>query len=195
MQISEEAKDILQEIINTGIGKAASSFSEILSREIVLNFPTLLIFSYDELTDYMKNKAQKEHVNIKQSFNGKLEGQGIVSFPLKDGKTLVNRLLENPDSDNPDFGILERETITEVGNVLINAVVCSISDMVEIETQYEIPELDISNTVLSMNKENDYIYCIGEGSFSVEGIKIQGFILLILTYNKTKHIIDKLNNI
>ncbi len=193
MLISEEAKDILQEVINTGVGKAASSFSEILSREINLTFPTLLVFNYDQLMKYLKEKEQTEHVNIRQNFSGGLEGQGIVSFPLQDGKTLVNRLLENPNSDDPDFGILERETIMEVGNVLINAIGGSISNMVEIETHYQMPELDISKTVLLVDEDRDCIYCIGEGVFSVEGMNIQGFILFILTYNKTEHIINKLS--
>ncbi|MCP4751183.1 MAG: hypothetical protein GY866_09835, partial [Proteobacteria bacterium] len=94
----------------------------------------------------------------------------------------------------PDFGILERETIVEVGNVLINSVACSISDMLEVETSYEMPEIAIANRTISVEEESeDNIYCLGQGKFSVEGIEIHGNLMLILTYNRLEHIIAKLS--
>ena len=193
MQITEAARDILQEIINTGIGKAAVSFSEILDREIKLFFPTLRIFEFDELNQFLQSKGQNEYVAVRQSFTGGLEGTGFVSFPLQDGKTLVQQLLES-DSPEAEFGILERETITEVGNVLINAVACTISDMIEVETHYELPELDLNKQNLSFKNDHSHkIYCLGEGNFVVEGIAIQGMMIFILTYNKIEQVLAKLS--
>lgn len=193
MEISEEAKDILQEVINIGIGAAAVTFSEIMGREIRLSFPNLLILNLDGLKEYLKEKEIAEYVSVSQGFGGGLVGKGIVSFPLQDGKTLINKLLQSHDSNDPDFGILERETIMEVGNVLINSVACSISDMVEVEAKYEMPEITISDQVFSIEDASpENVYCIGEGEFSVEGVDIKGMMLFILTYNKIEHIINKL---
>jgi chemotaxis protein CheC len=196
MQIPEEVIDILQEVVNTGIGKAAVSFSEILDLEINLTFPNLLILDLEELRVFLEKDTDKDdlHVSVRQMIGGGLEGKGIVSFPLKDGKTLVNRLLENSETENQDFGIMERDTIIEVGNVLINAVACSISDMIEVEAKCEMPEIDISNQIVSINEESaKSIYCLGEGKFSVKGIEIQGMLLFILAYEKLEHIISKLS--
>lgn len=196
MQTTEEFTDILQEMVNTGIGKAAVSFSEILDLEINLTFPNLLILNLDELRTFLeKDKGNDNlHVSVRQMISGGLEGKGIVSFPLKDGKTLVNHLLESSETEKQDFGIMERDTIIEVGNVLINAVACSISDMVEVEAKCEMPEIDISNQIVLINEESDKsIYCLGEGKFSVKGIEIQGMILFILAYKKLEHIISKLS--
>jgi chemotaxis protein CheC len=194
MQITEEFTDILQEMVNTGIGKAAVSFSEILDLEINLTFPNLLILNLDELIAFLEKDKDNLHVSVRQMISGGLEGKGIVSFPLKDGKTLVNWLLESSETESQDFGIMERDTIIEVGNVLINAVACSISDMVEVEAKCEMPEIDISDQIVLINEESDKsIYCLGEGKFSVKGIEIQGMILFILEYKKLEHIISKLS--
>ncbi len=192
--MTEEAKDILQEVFNVGIGKAAVSFSEILDREINLSFPTLLMFNWEQLQQYLEEKELTEYVAVSQGFSGGLSGKGVISFPLTDGKTLVNRLLENPDSNDPDFGTMERETVMEVGNILINAVACSISDMLEIETQYEMPEVHIADGVMKFEEDTgDNIYCLGQGNLAVEGIEIQGMMLFILTYNGIETIINALS--
>ncbi len=196
MQISEQAKDILQEVVSTGIGRAAVSFSEILGREINLTFPKLLIIRYKELIELLKQKKTADYVNIRQGFTGGLNGMGIVSFSLNDGKTLVSKLIESQNNDDPEFGILERETIMEIGNVLINAIVCTISDMVSVETQYQLPKFDTSLDRISIPEDSSgLIYCFAEGSFSVEGMEIQGIILFILAYDKIEHIITKLNHL
>jgi len=193
MEILDEKKDVLQEMINTGIGKAAVSFSDMLNKEIKLSVPTLLFFSLDELKAYFSNMQNNEYVNVVQSFSGGMSGRGIVSFPLIGGKTIISTLMEYPDSCEPDFGSMERELIAEVGNVIINAVGSSMSNMAEIETFYQMPEIEFSNSIIETENESaDNIYCVGEGEFAVEGIDIEGKILFIITYSEIEAIINKL---
>ena len=162
MEILDEKKDVLQEMINTGIGKAAVSFSDMLNKEIKLSVPTLLFFSLDELKAYFSNMQNNEYVNVVQSFSGGMSGRGIVSFPLIGGKTIISTLMEYPDSCEPDFGSMERELIAEVGNVIINAVGSSMSNMAEIETFYQMPEIEFSNSIIETENESaDNIYCVG----------------------------------
>jgi chemotaxis protein CheC len=193
MEILDEKKDVLQEMINTGIGKAAVSFSDMLNKEIKLSVPTLLFFSLNELDAYLGKMQNNEYVNVIQSFSGDMSGRGIVSFPLIGGKTIISTLMEYPDSCEPDFGSMERELIAEVGNVIINAVGSSMCNMAEIETFYQMPEIEFSNQIIETDNESDEnIYCVGEGAFAVEGIDIEGKILFIITYSEIEAIINKL---
>jgi chemotaxis protein CheC len=193
MEILDEKRDVLQEMINTGIGKAAVSFSDMLNKEIKLSVPTLLFFSLNELDAYLGKMQNNEYVNVIQSFSGDMSGRGIVSFPLIGGKTIISTLMEYPDSCEPDFGSMERELIAEVGNVIINAVGSSMCNMAEIETFYQMPEIEFSNQIIETDNESDEnIYCVGEGAFAVEGIDIEGKILFIITYSEIEAIINKL---
>jgi chemotaxis protein CheC len=193
MEILDEKKDVLQEMINTGIGKAAVSFSDMLNKEIKLSVPTLLFFSLYELDAYLDKMQNNEYVNVIQSFSGDMTGRGIVSFPLIGGKTIISTLMEYPDSCEPDFGSMERELIAEVGNVIINAVGSSMCNMAEIETFYNMPEIEFSSQIIKIDIESaDNIYCVGEGAFAVEGIDIEGKILFIITYSEIEAIINKL---
>jgi len=193
MEILDEKKDVLQEMINTGIGKAAVSFSDMLHKEIKLSVPTLLFYSLNELDAYLGKMRNNEYVNVIQCFSGEMTGRGIVSFPLIGGKTIISTLMEYPDSCEPDFGGMERELIAEVGNVIISAVGSSICNMAEIETFYQMPEIEFSSRIITTDSESaDNIYCVGEGEFAVEGINIEGKILFIITYSEIEVIINKL---
>ena len=193
MEILEEKKDVLQEMINTGIGRAAVSFSDMLQKEINLSVPTLLFFDLNELQEYLKKIQNTEYVNVVQSFSGGMTGRGIVSFPLIGGKTIISNLMDYPDSREPDFGSMERELIAEVGNVIINAVGSSMCNMAEIEAFYEMPKIEFSNTIIeTTNESSENIYCVGEGKFSVKGSEIEGKILFIITYSEVEAIVNKL---
>jgi len=193
MEILDEKKDVLQEMINTGIGKAAVSFSDMLNKEIKLSVPALQFFSLNELKAYLISEQKNEYVNVVQSFSGGMTGRGIVSFPLVGGKTIISTLMEYPESCEPDFGSMERELIAEVGNVIINAVGSSMCNMAEIETFYQMPVIEFSNQIIKTDGESeDNIYCVGEGAFAVEGIDIEGKILFIITYSEIEAIINKL---
>jgi len=193
MEILEEKKDILQEMINTGIGRAAVSFSDMLQKEINLSVPTLHFFSLDELKIYLNELQNTEYVNVVQSFAGDMTGRGIVSFPLVGGKTIVSTLMDYPESREPDFGTMERELIAEVGNVIINAVGSSMCNMADIETFFEMPKIEFSNQIIQIDTESpENIYCLGEGQFSVKGADIEGRIMFIITYSEVEAILEKL---
>jgi len=193
MNLLDEKKDVLQEMINLGIGKAAVSFSDMLQKEIVLSVPTLLFFTLNELDSYLKSLQKTEYVNVVQPFSGGMTGRGIVSFPLIGGKTIISSLMNYPDSREPDFGNMERELIAEVGNVIINAVGSSICNMAQVETFYELPRVEFSDQIIETKQESsENIYCVGEGEFSVKGEEIEGKILFIITYSEVEDIINNL---
>jgi len=193
MEILEEKKDVLQEMINTGIGRAAVSFSDMLQKEIDLSVPTLYFYSLDELKSYLEKQQNTEYVNVVQSFSGDMSGRGIVSFPLFGGKTIISTLMDYPDSREPDFGTMERELIAEVGNVIINAVGSSMCNMADIETFFEMPNIEFSNQIIQTDVESpENIYCLGEGQFAVKGAGIEGKIMFIITYSEIEAILDKL---
>jgi len=193
MEILDEKKDVLQEMINTGIGKAAVSFSDMMNKEIKLSVPTLLFYTLDELKAYLGSFQNTNYVNVVQSFSGGMSGRGIVSFPLIGGKTIISTLMEYPESTEPNFRSVERELIAEVGNVIINAVGSTMSNMAEIETFYQMPEIEFSNQIIETEKESvGNIYCVGEGKFAVEGFDIEGKIIFIITYSEVEAIVNKL---
>ncbi|QTA77957.1 Chemotaxis protein, CheC-like [Desulfonema limicola] len=192
VKITENGKDIITELINTGIGRAASALSELLNSEICLNVLSLKILNSQELIQYLEQMVSQEFVIITQKFSGGLNGEGIVSFPVTKGKTLINILLE--ESENPDesFNVLELEAISEVGNLVINAIGSTIADMVETELAFQLPNISISQKIITFNEDvSDKLYIIGETNFSVKEKEVEGKIILAFSYENLEMIVNK----
>lgn len=192
MQNLDVVKDIIGELINSGVGRAAKSMNELLNHEIQMSVPVIQILKTDETRDYIAKFNASKYVNVIQSFCGNLQGKGIVSFPVIKGKTLVNMLLETSENCALDFNLDEREAILEVGNLIINAVQGVISDMVGQEVECQLPEINFDDRILpvDMLREDD-IYIIGEMILAVKGIDIEGSILLIYAYENLELLLEK----
>lgn len=197
MYIQEEAKELLTELINTGVGRAAKTLNELLQYEIELHLPRINLFTLEGMKTTLENSAAGEYVNVVQDFDGPLEGAGILSFPVINGKTLVNLLLDQDefDEDLRDGEILsltEMEAICEVGNNIINSVQGTISDMVSMECHYHLPEAIICSAIIPQDrmKENE-VYLFGEVMFKVSGIDVEGVILLIYAYKNITLLLEK----
>ncbi len=196
MYIQEETKELLTELINTGVGRAARTLNELLQYEIQLHLPQINVFTLDEIKNTLKENKTGEYVSVIQDFDGPLEGAGILSFPVVNGKTLVNLLLdqEELDDDLDEVNLLsltEMEAICEVGNNIINSVQGTISDMVAVECQYHLPETVISSNIVPEERmTKDEVYLFGEVMFKVSGINVEGVILLLYAYKNIELLME-----
>jgi chemotaxis protein CheC len=185
MEISDVTRDILTELINSGMGRAAKSLNEHLDHEIDLSVPIVHVLDYHEMSAYIERVGKAPYVNVVQSFHGELSGKGIVSFPILKGKTLVNMLLESSDDISSDFSVDEEEAICEVGNMIINAVQGVISDMIQQEVECRLPAMFVSRELIPGNiLDRENIYIVGETVLAVRGVNVEGRILLIYAYEK-----------
>jgi len=192
MQNLDVVKDIIGELINSGVGRAAKSMNELLNHEIQMSVPVIHILTHDEMRGYISQYKASKYVNVIQSFLGNLQGQGIVSFPVIKGKTLVNMLLETSGNCTLEFDLDEREAILEVGNLIINAVQGVISDMIGQEVECQLPEIIFDDRILSLDRlKEDDIYIVGEMILAVKGIDIEGSILLMYAYDNMGLLVNK----
>ncbi|MBF0379288.1 MAG: hypothetical protein HQK72_17670 [Desulfamplus sp.] len=194
MVITDEIREILTELINTGVGRAAKTLNELLQYEIMLSLPQIKVFDLKDMQDELTSREQGTFVNVVQEFDGAMEGAGILSFPVVNGKTFINTLLSKDEGDEEadcDFSVTELEAICEVGNNIINAVQGTISNMVPAESNYHLPETVISQYIVPREKlKKNEIYLFGEVFFNVKGIDIEGVILLIYAYKNIELIMD-----
>lgn len=178
MNISEELKDALEEVFNIGVGRASKALSELLSKPLKLTVPQFHIYSISEMRNYVLHLKKEAFVKVTQKFFGSLSGEGNLSFPLKNGKTLVDLLMEKTEGSDESFGAIQIEAIQEVGNMVINAVGSVISDMTKIQLNYSLPEVSFEKSLFTIAQtdecDGNQAYCFATAVFVVEGIDIEG---------------------
>jgi len=147
--ISEEEKEILQEIMNIAFGKAAADLAEVINIFVVLSVPYIQMLKAHDLPEYLKTQiSEYDRISIvEQNFWGDFKGSAFLVFQASAGRELVSLF----GDDSEDFGsdssdALEKETLMEVGNILIGACVGKLSELLGDAVTYSPPRVVTENT-------------------------------------------------
>jgi chemotaxis protein CheC len=147
--LTEEEKEILQEIMNISFGKAAADLAEVINIKVVLSVPYVKVLKTAELPEYIRHEIRDfSNISIvEQNFWGEFKGSALLIFPAGAGKELIS-LLDADDgspSESASMDILEKESLMEIGNILIGACVGKLSELLGDVVTYSPPKVIIEN--------------------------------------------------
>jgi chemotaxis protein CheC len=181
--LTSEQLDALQEIVNIGIGRAAAMLNEMVDARIILEVPTIQLLSADKLRQVMLNRFNSQSISaVRLGFSGSLSGTAELMFPTDSASVLV-AVLTGEELDSPDLDAVKIGTLSEIGNIVINGVIGSISNILEERMEYKIPsycEDTIENLLLSgRNMTDDVVFILAQARFAIAQLEIVGDIILI----------------
>ncbi len=147
--LSAEDTDVLQELMNIAFGKAAADLAQVMDLFVVLSVPNVRVISAAEFLPYLRAAYdQPSPVNvIEQAFRGPLCGRAVLTLPAHSSHTLLAALGASPPPApagaelDPvyDTNALERETLMEVGNIVIGACVGKLAELLDCVVMYAPP--------------------------------------------------------
>ncbi|MDH5517641.1 MAG: chemotaxis protein CheC [Gammaproteobacteria bacterium] len=138
-QMDELELDLLNEIFNLGVGNAAASLSQMVKQEIKLSVPEIDFLTTDQL---ITNLGQDKLLcSVSQKVSGPLIAQSIVLFPDADSLEIVRKLLGDQISD-AGIAELQNEAMTEIGNIVLNACIGSLSEAFSETFIIDLPEFE-----------------------------------------------------
>jgi len=181
MHIREGLNDALKEIINIGVGKAAGTLNDLLNKHILLEVPDVHLISLDEMDHTFRSIYKSTVSAVRLKFQGPISGLSSLVFPPESAAKLVDMLVgEVPISD--DLDAIKVGALSEVGNIILNAVMASFGDMLDARLTYSIPvymEGKISS-VINEDAEGPTPVISATAKFTVEEHQIFGEIILLL---------------
>ncbi|MFA4861434.1 chemotaxis protein CheC [Methanoregula sp.] len=181
MELDADAVDAIRELINIGVGRAAGMLNEITQCPITLKVPSISIESMEKLTRILDENVPPLST-ISLHFKGTMSGVAALVFPQESAALLVT-LMTQEDKDAQDLDVMRIETLKEVGNIIINAVMGSIANVLDQHLNYSLPryqEIRISALAQSLKESADNRVVLANAHFHLEGTTISGNILLIL---------------
>jgi chemotaxis protein CheC len=186
MKLNEEQQDILNEIMNIGVGDAAAQLNDMVNCHVMLNMPKLTAMDQDKLKLKLEEELGVDISVVQMKFSGGLDGSASLMFSNESGKKLVNILSD--DFDEEDYNTLKSGTLTEVGNIILNSVLAAFSNAIAERLDYEVPDFsdtDLDNFVhkelMDGVGENDLYLC--EVNFNAEDVQVDGRILLAFDFS------------
>jgi len=158
--LNPQQLDAFTEVINIAVGKAAETLSLMIDRQVSIQTPHIELIAKSELMDRFKQRFGAEALGVSIEYSGLMEGVATLFFEATEGKTLVDQLLaENKEDDWDDwdddtdgidspsrdhgFTDSDKEALVEVGNLMINSLLGSVSNLVGGQLTYEAPELNM----------------------------------------------------
>jgi len=141
--LSSLEEDMLKELFNLGVGKAAASLSRMVKQEVILSVPKVSFKTANELLNMLG--TEQEIVSISQDVKGPFNARSMLLFHEESSMYVVKQMLgkEIPDEMIAE---LQEEALTEIGNVVLNACVGSISKSMQETFKVEIPTFQQANS-------------------------------------------------
>jgi len=147
--LNDEEKDILQEIMNIAFGQAAADLAEMINVFVVLNVPYIKVLKAVDLPHYLKTEIAGYDTicMVEQHFWGEFKGSAFLIFPAGSGKELVTIMGEgqDPQFESAIVDGMEKETLMEVGNILIGACVGKVAELLDDRVTYSPPRIVVEN--------------------------------------------------
>jgi chemotaxis protein CheC len=131
--------DAITEIMNVGVGRAASSMSLMVKEEIQLSVPFAEVLYGEAARQHLISKSDRM-VAVREDFSGLIAGSAALLFPQAKSLDLVRMVLDE-DLSPEEVSELEQEALVEIGNIILNGCLSSIADALAGEIETSIPVL------------------------------------------------------
>jgi chemotaxis protein CheC len=200
IKITEDQLDLLKEVFNLGVGRAAASLSKLANNkyEVLLSLPNLQIIPIGDMIKILEAESNNKITCVSQNYTGPFNGTAHMIYSHAASLRLVSIIL---DSNVPYdmMSDLESDALMEIGNVLINACLGALSKMFNEEIETELPNI-LSGTPEDVFKKsnpnfNEPITFI-RSEFQIKEENLKGYISLFLETDKISkllELIDKYN--
>ena len=179
MTLSSLQLDILQELINIGVGRAAGMLNQMVNTHIQLQVPILRVLTPDQLGKLYATRPNSVFSAVQLAFTGEFAGISALIFPPESAAKLVNVVLGNGAMPGAD-GSMRTATLQEVGNIVLNGVMGSIANILGEPLRYSPPdylEADISSII----GQGDGMILVASTQFSMKDHLIDGEVLIIFS--------------
>lgn len=188
-------KDALTEIFNIGVVQAANSLSQIVGETITPSVPTITVLHSDDQADAINTITHKPRIcAVSQDFTGGIDARAFLVFP--EGKTheIVRRMIGEAVTADELSG-MEQEALSEIGNIILNACMSSLSETLQTSFDCSIPACHqgFADEILLANSAHDDLLILCHIDFSIPMTKSDGYLALLLSRHSFKALVKQVD--
>ncbi|WP_430817642.1 hypothetical protein [Carboxylicivirga sp. RSCT41] len=194
MKVTSLQLDALKELINIGVGNGANLLNKMLNKPIALNTIEVHILSHKDYESYIDFEENTSIVHM--GFDGTFGGRVNLIFPNKDAVRLLELIAPWLNVD-ASIGKVKKNVLTEVGNIVINGVIGSLSNVLKLQSSYSLPQYYQGHISELLKTEQIGAVILANTQYAIEEESIKGTLLIFLELRSIvelqKHL-DKLVN-
>ena len=181
--LTEIERDAISEIANVGVSRAAASLRQMVGEQVLLSVPTVRIVSREEAARLVERGNSAKLVAVQQFFEGPFSGRALLIFPQAQSLELV-RSIVGEEHSLEDIIDLEQEALAETGNIILNACLATIANVLRKSMRMSLPSVIRGDGATMFETEQSpsdgnlvlFLYI----DFTIKNRDIQGFIALLM---------------
>lgn len=186
--------EILKEVINVGVGKSAEVLNSMIQSHILLEVPEIKIAKYDEYNNFVKYFENTNYAVITLPFNGELNGFSKLIMSSDHAAKLVDAFIGKSGA-NMDMDSLRIDILSEIGNVIINAVMGTLSNMLSISLDYIVPSYEQGTRNIIIPEEmmkNESTVLFAKTHFKIKEFEAQGNFAVFFKVKSFNTLVEKI---
>jgi chemotaxis protein CheC len=198
--LTELERDALTEIFNIGVGLAADVLSQMVNESVRLSVPLVELTSQQNARNYYIAREQRPLCAIRQTYSGEVTTDAILMFPEENSLELV-RLMVGGDLPLEQLTEMEQDAMAEIGNIILNAVISSLSSTLNLTFEGSLPEVSvvsvedifIPHPTESQDNEGPSSVLALTIDFSLSARQISGYLAFLLDIPSGATLVSHLN--
>ena len=197
INLSEDEKDCLQELMNVAYGSATAAITEILDAFAKLSIPKIQIINESELKTYLSNELnlEVEHLVSLQQINGTLCGENMFVIDKQSAKNIAYKFgLEEDEVNDEEIA----DVVLEITNILSSSTISKLAEDIDTNVSFSAPTIKTLTSIdqlknLFISKYEKVIIISTQLKF--EDLDINAELFIFTTDNSILYIKEKLNKI
>jgi chemotaxis protein CheC len=199
MELTPEQIDALGELINIGFGRAASALSILVGQRVLLETPDIELYPLETLHTALSNLSDGEVTSVHQVFTGKLVGDAMLLLDSDSATSLVDLLAGGAGQPHP-IGENDRETLQEVGNILLNAFTGSFGNLLQVHISFTVPQLrsdSLRNMIRSLliDQRGVEFALVVRVNFRLTQGDVNGYVIIVMGIQSLEALLDSMRAI
>lgn len=184
MELTISQQDALTELINIGYGRAAGALSELTGYRVTLEVPRISMHRIEEVGQLLAELIDGDVASVNQVFSGPIAGNALLMLD-QDAARALSRMLSESGPSGDRFDSTDREIITEIGNILLNACLGVFGNLLHVQVTFSVPHLHVADvagvlrTIVVGVEELQYGLMV-HTRFRLRSNNVTGYLVIVL---------------
>ena len=191
IQLTDDERDVLQELMNVAYGSATAVVAEMLDAFATLSIPKIEILQTKQLLEQFCTLKDESYFFSTQAFAGEFSGESAFFIDNESAQNLAKHLeSESPEDLN--------DAILELTNVLTSSLTTKLAQEMHTQIKFSLPS--ISTLTLNQIEKTETFQqykqvIVIDTQLNFEGQKINGEIFILTKDGSIEWLKIQLNNI
>jgi len=179
-RLSDDQRADLTEVVNIAVKHAAAALDDLTGLSVELKVPEVDVVTLPALVKTFGRVVEETLSSVQMGFRGGLDGCAFLVFPPSSAAKLASLVAGEPAARISEG--MHSGTLTEIGNILINAVVGAIANLLDLRLRYSLPvyaEGRVTDLLAAHRAGSIPVVLVAKARFEIRESQVDGSLLLL----------------